>query len=88
MPAGEDSMQDYDVAVIGLGFTGLVTAVSAVQAGFRVLGVDHSASRLTEIAEVAPGCGLTTTSEADLAAVLGAGRLSLRHTGAAGSQGV
>lgn len=76
-------MSDYDVAVIGLGFTGLATAVSAATAGFRVLGVDSSADRLTEIAEVVPGCGRTTTSETDLATVLRNGRLDVRPDAAA-----
>lgn len=76
-------MRDYDVAVIGLGFTGLATAVSAATAGFRVLGVDSSASRLTEIAEVVPGCGRTTTSETSLATVLRDGRLDVRPRAAA-----
>ena len=38
------------VAVIGLGYVGLPTALGLVAAGVRVLGVDVSASRLTEIA--------------------------------------
>lgn len=78
-------MDSYDVTVVGLGFTGLATAVSAAQAGFRVLGLDTSPRRVNEIAAAVPGCGLTTTSERELHAVLRSGRLRVRHAGRGGA---
>lgn len=73
-------MSDHDVAVIGLGFTGLATAVSVARAGFRVLGLDDSADRVNEIRDVTPGCGRTTTSEHMLSWTLETGRLEVRQS--------
>lgn len=68
-----------DAIVIGLGFTGLPTAVAAARSGLTVLGVDASAERVREIAEERPGCGLTTVASHDLRSALASGRLRLRH---------
>lgn len=73
-------MSDHDVAVIGLGFTGLTTAVSVARAGFKVLGLDDSADRVEEIRDVTPGCGRTTTSEHMLSWALETGRLEVRQS--------
>jgi UDP-N-acetyl-D-glucosamine dehydrogenase len=67
-----------DVTVRGLGFTGLATAVTAARAGFRVVGLDDSVTRVREIAEVHPGCGLTTVSEHELRAQLASEMLRVR----------
>lgn len=74
-------MDIKDVAVVGLGFTGLPTAVAAARAGMTVLGVDASAERVREIAEQRPGCGLTTVAEHELGSALASGRLLLQHNG-------
>jgi UDP-N-acetyl-D-glucosamine dehydrogenase len=42
---------DFDVAVVGLGYVGLPTAISYQAAGCSVLGLDVSASRLATIIE-------------------------------------
>src|ERR1700759_3463924 len=66
-----------DVIVRGLGFTGLATAVAAARSGFRVIGLDESAERVRDIADVRPGCGLTTVSELELRAHLRTGMLEV-----------
>ena len=50
-PAGSSSSSSarYDVAVVGLGDTGLVTALSFHAAGSRVLGLEAEPSRIAEI---------------------------------------
>ncbi|SES33798.1 UDP-N-acetyl-D-glucosamine dehydrogenase [Lentzea xinjiangensis] len=68
-----------DIVVVGLGFTGLPTAVAAARAGMAVLGVDASAERVREIAGRRPGCGLGTVAEQELDAAIASARLSLRH---------
>jgi UDP-N-acetyl-D-glucosamine dehydrogenase len=68
-----------DVVVVGLGFTGLPTAVAAARSGMTVLGVDANAGRVREIAEQRPGCGLTTVAEHELRSALASGRLFLQH---------
>lgn len=73
-------MSNYDVAVTGLGLTGLAMAVSVAEAGFRVIGLDDSPERVTEILDAVPGCGRTTTSEQALRAVLDSGKLRVRHS--------
>ena len=40
---------DYDVAVVGLGYVGLPTALALHASGARVLGIDASQARLDEI---------------------------------------
>ncbi|WP_158841942.1 nucleotide sugar dehydrogenase [Saccharothrix deserti] len=67
-----------DVVVIGLGFTGLPTAVAAAGAGSLVLGLDSSARRIADVVESRPGCGLGTVSEQALREALGSGRLVVR----------
>ncbi|WP_063747120.1 nucleotide sugar dehydrogenase [Saccharothrix sp. NRRL B-16314] len=71
-------MDDLDVVIVGLGFTGLPTAVAAAAAGARVTGLDSSAERITEVAGSRPGCGLRTVSEDALLSVLSSGRLAVR----------
>jgi len=44
-----DTTFDYDVAIIGLGYVGLPTALAYHAAGSRVLGIDVSAARLDQI---------------------------------------
>ncbi|SFR27856.1 UDP-N-acetyl-D-glucosamine dehydrogenase [Lentzea waywayandensis] len=68
-----------DAVVIGLGFTGLPTAVAAARAGMTVLGIDASPERVREIAGQRQGCGLGTVSEQDLRTALASGRLQVRH---------
>ncbi|MGW6441811.1 nucleotide sugar dehydrogenase [Lentzea sp. NPDC055074] len=72
-------MDIIDITVIGLGFTGLPTAVAAARSGLTVLGVDASAERVREISEQRPGCGLTTVADHELNSALASGRLLLRH---------
>lgn len=73
-------MPHQDVAVVGLGFTGLAMAVSVATAGFHVVGLDDSPERINEIRTLAPGCGRTTTSEMMLAQALDSGRLRISHS--------
>jgi UDP-N-acetyl-D-glucosamine dehydrogenase len=68
---------DPDVVVVGLGYTGLPTAVAAARSGYTVVGVDHSSTRIAELRAVSPGCGRTTVAETELAALL-AGPLTIR----------
>jgi len=49
-PSGEYDF-DYDIAIVGMGYVGLPTALAFRTAGSRVLGVDVSERRLTAIAE-------------------------------------
>jgi UDP-N-acetyl-D-glucosamine dehydrogenase len=76
----EDEMDTFDVTVTGLGFVGLPTAVIAARAGLRVLGVDRSAQRVDEIVNLAPGCGLTTVTEAELGGLLETGAFQVCTT--------
>lgn len=48
-PAGSDAAFDYDVAIVGLGYVGLPTALAFREAGYRVLGHDVSTRRLEVI---------------------------------------
>jgi UDP-N-acetyl-D-glucosamine dehydrogenase len=73
-------MNDVDVVVLGLGFTGLPMAVAAARAGARVVGLDSSAHRVSEIVQARPGAGLTTVSEDLLRELLSGGRLRIRAT--------
>jgi UDP-N-acetyl-D-glucosamine dehydrogenase len=73
----EGSMDRFDVAIVGLGFTGLPVAVAAAEAGLRVAGVDSSARRVEDITAVAPGCGLTTVPEASVAGLITRGLLEV-----------
>ncbi|CCH30317.1 nucleotide sugar dehydrogenase [Actinosynnema sp. NPDC047251] len=75
-------MDAVDVVVVGLGFTGLPTAVAAARAGLRVVGVDSSPGRVREVVAVRRGCGLGTVSEDALRAVLTDGRLVVRDAAA------
>ncbi|MCE7006235.1 nucleotide sugar dehydrogenase [Kibdelosporangium philippinense] len=68
---------DFDVVVVGMGYTGLRMAVAAARKGLVVAGVDSSADRIEEIEAGVPGCGRTTVDEVELAALL-AGPLRLR----------
>lgn len=73
-------METFDVAVIGLGFTGLATAVAVARAGFTVVGVDASTERVQDIANARLGNGLSTVSEVELRSVLSDGLLQVRDT--------
>ncbi|MFI5494846.1 nucleotide sugar dehydrogenase [Actinoplanes sp. NPDC051859] len=50
-PAVDEPTFRYDVAVVGLGYVGLPTALALQSAGQRVVGLEISAARLTEIRE-------------------------------------
>ena len=46
---GHRRLLDYDVAIVGLGYVGLPTALAYHAAGSRVLALDASSARLTDI---------------------------------------
>jgi UDP-N-acetyl-D-glucosamine dehydrogenase len=71
-------MKSPDVVVVGLGFTGLPTAVAAAEAGLRVVGLDSSPQRVRDVIGVRAGCGLGTVSEVVLSRALSTGRLVVR----------
>lgn len=71
-------MQFPDVVVVGLGFTGLPTAVASARAGLRVVGLDSSSQRIDDVVDVRPGCGLGTVPEEELRDALSTGRLVVR----------
>jgi UDP-N-acetyl-D-mannosaminuronate dehydrogenase len=75
-------MDATDVAIVGLGFTGLPVAVIAAEAGLRVVGIDRSPRRVREIVSGAPGCGLGTVCERALRDVIN--RKALRVQEASG----
>ena len=76
---------DNRVAIVGLGYVGLPLALSFVEAGFQVVGVDASAQRVAELCAgrspiddiddarlrrgLEAGLGVVATEDADLAAV-------------------
>lgn len=68
----------YDVAVIGLGSTGLPMAVAAAETGSRVVGVDSCARRVRAVAAVEPGCGRGMVPEDRLHGLLRSGALTVR----------
>lgn len=72
-------MRTSDVVVIGLGFTGLPTALAVAEAGMSVVGVDVSPERVRQIAEGVSGFGLGTVSEDGVRAAIMSG--GLRITG-------
>ncbi len=75
--------RDQEIAIVGLGYVGLPLAVSFVEAGCTVVGVDASAERVAELAAgrspiddvtserlrsaLGAGLAVSTTDEADLA---------------------
>jgi UDP-N-acetyl-D-glucosamine dehydrogenase len=65
----------HDVAIVGLGYVGLPTALSFVAAGKSVLGLDVSQSRLMAIRE--DRVDLLTTDHVRLASAMESGMLSL-----------
>ncbi|MFD7654715.1 nucleotide sugar dehydrogenase [Actinosynnema sp. NPDC059797] len=71
-------MASPEVVVVGLGFTGLPTAVAAARAGMRVVGLDNCARRVADVLDARPGSGLGTVSEDVLGDVLASGRLVVR----------
>lgn len=73
-------MDTFDLSVVGLGFTGLPTAVAAARTGLRVVGLDSSTRRVRDIVDVAPGCGLNSVPEAELRKLLKSGLLHVRDT--------
>ncbi|MCS7483260.1 nucleotide sugar dehydrogenase [Umezawaea endophytica] len=74
-------METPDVVVLGLGFTGLPTALAAAEAGFAVLGLDVSAERVRRIVEAVPGFGLGTASEHAVREAVVGGRLRVSGGG-------
>jgi UDP-N-acetyl-D-glucosamine dehydrogenase len=75
-------MDTVDVAVFGLGFTGLPMAAAAAIAGLQVVGLDSSPQRVDDITHVTPGVGLTTVAEDVLRKLLSDGLLHVRDTSA------
>ncbi|MEU5691716.1 nucleotide sugar dehydrogenase [Actinosynnema sp. NPDC020468] len=71
-------MDAPDVVVVGLGFTGLPTAVAAAAAGSRVLGLDKSVRRVRAVTGTRAGSGLGTVSEHAVRTALRGGRLEVR----------
>ncbi|HEX6345997.1 nucleotide sugar dehydrogenase [Umezawaea sp.] len=68
-------MRPPDVVVLGLGFTGLPTALAAAEAGSAVVGLDVSPERVRRITEGVPGFGLGTVSERAVGEVIARGGL-------------
>ncbi|AHH98573.1 nucleotide sugar dehydrogenase [Kutzneria albida] len=73
-------METFDVAVIGLGFTGLPVAVAAAEAGYLVMGVDSSPQRVADVTRGTIASKLPTVAEHDLRAVLATGRLRVQES--------
>lgn len=48
-PRSVQQTWDFDIAIVGLGYVGLPTALAFCAAGARVLGIDTSESRLTAV---------------------------------------
>lgn len=73
-----DSDFDFDLAVVGLGYVGLPTALAEYESGGRVLGIDISAARLAAI----EGSNVDATADnlALLRRALGSDRLRLSST--------
>ncbi len=69
--ADPESALDRRVAVVGLGYVGLPLAVSFVEAGTRVVGIDANPARVAEVA--AGRSPIEDVSDARLAAALRAG---------------
>ncbi len=74
-PGGDDAAAASSVAIVGLGYVGLPTAVALHGRCKRIIGVDLSQQRLTEIA--AGEADLTGPDQAELAAALADGSLEL-----------
>jgi len=72
--------RDSRIAIVGLGYVGLPLAVSFVEAGCAVMGVDAMASRVAEVA--AGRSPIDDVEDARLQAALGAG-LSISHSDSA-----
>lgn len=70
-----DSAFDYDIAIVGLGYVGLPTALAFHAAGSRVLGVDVSDRRLSVIRE--ERADLLATDRVRLKAALGEGSFTM-----------
>src|SRR5689334_19039398 len=84
VPAGGAAVvattRDRSVAVIGLGYTGLPLAVSFVESGLRVAGIDSFAGRVAELnARTSP---IDDISDARLSAALDAGMVVVSPTDA------
>lgn len=74
-------MRTSDVVVIGLGFTGLPTALAVAEAGLTVVGVDVSPDRVRQITDGIPGFGLGTVSEDGVREAVVSGRLRITDGG-------
>ena len=76
LPAGGDGeSSDWTVAIVGLGYVGLPTALALHTHCPRIIGIDISESRLSEIA--ARDADLAGTDQPKLAAALADGSLEL-----------
>ena len=74
-PGGDDAAATSSVAIVGLGYVGLPTAVALHGRCKRIIGVDLSQQRLAEIA--AGKADLAGPDQAELAAALADGSLEL-----------
>ncbi|NUT47552.1 MAG: nucleotide sugar dehydrogenase [Saccharothrix sp.] len=75
-------MDSADAVVVGLGVTGLATAVAMAETGLRVVGVDSSAERVRAVVSMSSGCGLGVVREGELRRVLERGLLEVRDVAA------
>jgi nucleotide sugar dehydrogenase len=74
-PGGNDAAATSSVAIVGLGYVGLPTAVALHGRCKRIIGIDLSQQRLAEIA--AGTADLTGPDQAELGAALAEGSLEL-----------
>ncbi|UFS60248.1 nucleotide sugar dehydrogenase [Subtercola endophyticus] len=75
--AGREPAFDFDVAIVGLGYVGLPTAISYAIAGVRVLGLEISTRRLETIID--GQADLLDRDQARLAEALSGGGLTLTN---------
>jgi UDP-N-acetyl-D-glucosamine dehydrogenase len=73
--------RDYTVAIVGMGYVGLPLALAALDAGFRVIGLDIDADRV-RLLNAGRG-GFAHVSDAPLAEAVAAGRFEATSDGAA-----
>jgi UDP-N-acetyl-D-glucosamine dehydrogenase len=73
--------RDYTVTIVGMGYVGLPLALAALDAGFRVIGLDIDADRV-RLLNAGRG-GFAHVSDAPLAEAVAAGRFEATSDGAA-----